>query len=121
MKREKQENLIPINKLFSQITKNIDKNKHQSIFELWRELQWENLGLPDIVKRKTFADWVTRDRKLIVGVKHAALANELQFHKEKLLNLLNQAIKNANKSIHLKENFSQDYVKELRALVFELR
>ena len=121
MKREKQENLIPISKLFSKITKNIDKNKHQSIFEIWRELKWENLGLPDLVRRKTFADRITRDRKLVVGVKHAALANELQFHKKNLLNLLNSSIKTANDSIHKRSDFSQEYIKELRDLVFELR
>ncbi len=121
MKREKQEALIPISKLFSKITKNIDKNKHQSIFELWREMKWENIGLPDIVRRKTFADRITRDQRLIVGVKHAALANELQFHKQNLLNLLNSSIKTANAAIHNRAEFSQDYIKELRGLVFELR
>ena len=121
MKRERQETLIPIKQLFTQITKNIDKHKHQSIFEIWKELKWENLGLPEIASRKTFVDRITNDRKLVIAVKSAALANELQFHRVNLLNLINQSIKSVNTNIHQQEKFSQDYIKEIRALVFELR
>jgi hypothetical protein len=54
-------------------------------------------------------------------VKHSALANELQFRKIELLNLLNQAISSANSDMHGRKDFAQDYIKEVKALVFELR
>ncbi|MEB3315051.1 MAG: DciA family protein [Candidatus Melainabacteria bacterium] len=116
MQRAKQEDLLPIKKLFDSVARNIDKQRHYSIFQLWQELE-----MPDSIKKRTFAHRVTKDMKLIVGVKHSALANELQFRKIELLNLLNQAISSANSDMHGRKDFAQDYIKEVKALVFELR
>jgi len=116
MQRTKQEELLPIKKLFESVTRNIDKQRHYSIFELWQQLE-----MPENIKKRTFAHRVTKDMKLIVGVKHSALANELQFFKLDLLNRLNIAIKKANSEMHSRKDFSQNYIKELKGLVFELR
>ena len=116
MQRTKQEDLLPIKKLFENVTRNIDKKRYYSIFQLWQELE-----MPEAIKKRTFAHRMTKDLKLIVGVKHSALANELQFRKQELLELLNKAIHDANQELHQQKDFSQEYIKEVKGLVFELR
>ena len=49
MQRAKQEDLLPIKKLFDSVARNIDKQRHYSIFQLWQEL-----GMPDSIKKRTF-------------------------------------------------------------------
>lgn len=57
----------------------IDKRMQElELMKLWSEVAGEKLA------KSTFAHRIHKDKKIVIGVENAALANELQFLKAKL-------------------------------------
>ena len=71
----------------------------------WKKFIRENTS--DMIADNTFAHRFTKERKLVIGVKSAVIANELQF------------IKAIVEKEFIKE--VQEYDREIKGIVFELR
>lgn len=82
-----------------------EKKKDFNIMLYWKEFILENTS--ELIAKNTFAHRFTKDRKLVIGIKSAVIANELQF------------IKNIIEKEFLKE--VQEYDREITGIVFELR
>ncbi len=79
------------------------------ILELWtKSLETINNTNVELLKAKTFALKLNKNMELVVGVRSASLANELQFLKPQLLENLNKFCQ------------KQGYGK-VKAIIFELR
>ena len=82
-----------------------EKKQDFNIMLYWKDFIRENTS--DMIAQNTFAHRFTKDRKLVIGIKSAVIANELQF------------IKTAIEQEFLKE--VQKYDRDINGLVFELR
>jgi hypothetical protein len=116
MRRIKQDELLKIQDFFAGAKQGLDKHKHYEVMQLWSELD-----IPQVIKKKTFAHRFTSSGKLFIGVKAAALANDLQFMKSELLAKLNERIKSINEKLTQLENYNQPSLKLVQKIIFELR
>lgn len=82
-----------------------EKKKDFNIMLYWKDFIRDNTS--DLIANNTFAHRFTKDRKLVIGIKSAVIANELQF------------IKNIIEKEFLKE--VQEFDREITGIVFELR
>lgn len=82
-----------------------DKRLDFNIMLFWKEFIKENTS--DVIARNTSATRFTKDRKLVVSIKSAVIANELQFSKDLIEQEFLKAVK--------------DYNREITGIVFELR
>ena len=82
-----------------------EKKKDFNIMLYWKKFIRENTS--EMLAENTFAHRFTKDRKLVIAVKSAVVANELQF------------IKAVIEKEFLKE--VREYNREIKGLVFELR
>lgn len=112
-KRIKLEEPVKVQNILKKVFKDLnldEKIKDYQIMQLW-EVFCENLPNPDLaskLSKYSFAHRINNDRSLIIGVKAAVLANELQF------------IKTLIEAEFIK-TLSQEDLPEIKKLVFELR
>lgn len=112
-RRNKLEEPIQVQNILQQVFKDLnldEKIKDYQIMQLWAEF-CKNLANPDLgakLNKYSFAHRINNDRSLVIGVKAAVLANELQFIK----NLL---------EIEFSKAVEQRDLPVIKKLVFELR
>jgi hypothetical protein len=89
----------------SQKLKLHEKKKDFNIMLYWKDFIRANTS--ELIAKNTFAHRFTKERKLVIGIKSAVIANELQF------------IKNVIEQEFLKE--IAEFDRDVKGLVFELR
>lgn len=82
-----------------------EKKQDFNIMLYWKDFIRTNTS--ELIAKNTFAHRFTKDRKLVIGIKSAVIANELQF------------IKNIIEQEFLKE--VAEFDREIKGIVFELR
>ena len=82
-----------------------EKKKDFSIMLFWKEFITENAG--ELIAQNTAAQRFTKDRKLVIAIKSAVIANELQFSKAVIEEEFIKAVK--------------PHERDITGLVFELR
>ena len=82
-----------------------EKKKDFSIMLFWKEFITENAG--ELIAKNTSATRFTKDRKLVISIKSAVIANELQFSKAVIEEEFLEAVK--------------PHERDITGLVFELR
>jgi hypothetical protein len=82
-----------------------EKKQDFNIMLYWKDFIRENTS--EIIAKNTFAHRFTKDRKLVVGIKSAVIANELQMIKILIEKEFLKAV--------------QEFDREITGLVFELR
>lgn len=82
-----------------------EKKKDFNIMLYWNDFIRENTS--ELIAKNTFAHRFTKDRKLVIGIKSAVIANELQF------------IKAIIEQEFLKE--IAEFNRDVKGLIFELR
>lgn len=84
-KRGKQEDLLPLKGVLEKLVGDLNldsKSVDYTIMQAWGAYAQANTS--DTIARNTFAHRINQERKLVIGVRSAVLANELQFIKAKL-------------------------------------
>jgi hypothetical protein len=84
-KKIKQEDLLPVKGVLDKVFHDLDldtKSQDYTIMQAWAVFTQANTSAT--IARNTFAHRINQDRKLVIGVRSAVLANELQFIKAKL-------------------------------------
>lgn len=103
-----QRDFFDVNEVLESMNKKLkldEKKQDFNIMLYWKEFIAKNTS--DFIAKNTFAHRFTKDRKLVIGIKSAVIANELQFTKD----LLEQEF--------LKE--VSEFDRDITGLVFELR
>lgn len=111
----KEEFLTPISKLLETSIKSICPASailDMEIMELWSFLIKEKA--PSNFQGLSYANRITKDRKLFIAVKTSVLANELQFMKKIFLDSLNEMI------LDLKKDTGKNYAL-IKEIIFELK
>jgi hypothetical protein len=105
----KQEEMIPIGDILGKVLIDLkieEKKRDLSILQAWSKIANDIAG--EKLSSKTFAHRITKDRKLVIGIKSAVIANELHFLKDEIEDKLNNLIREQN-------------LKDIQGVVFELR
>jgi hypothetical protein len=114
--KSKQDDLLPVKGVLDQVFKDLDLD--EKIFDYTIMQAWDAFAksyTKGSIAEQTKAHRITKDRALVIGVKSAVIANELQFIKPKL----EQAFLD-----YLYENHdlkSKPRTRQITRLVFELR
>lgn len=114
--KSKQDDLLPVKGVLDQVFKDLDLDEKMfdfTIMQAWDKFI-QSYGKGSIAKQ-TQAHRITKDRGLVVGVKSAVIANELQFIKPKL----EQAFLDYLYEHH--DLKSKPRARQINRLVFELR
>lgn len=112
-KKIKLEEPIAIKQVLEQVFKNLDmdgKMDDYKVMQAWNSFL-SGAAKPAMAKKLkeyTFAHRITRERILVIGVRSAVMANELQFMKAMLEN-------------KFKELIQEQQLPEISGIVFELR
>jgi hypothetical protein len=103
-----QRDFYEINEVFDSLSKKLnleEKKQDFNIMLFWKDFITDNSS--ELIAKNTFAHRFTKDRKLVIGIKSAVIANELQMIKELLEKEFLKAIEKFDRTV--------------TGLVFELR
>lgn len=103
-----QRDFYEINEVFDSLSKKLnleEKKQDFNIMLFWKDFITDNSS--ELIARNTFAHRFTKDRKLVIGIKSAVIANELQMIKVLLEKEFLKAIEKFDRTV--------------TGLVFELR
>jgi mRNA-degrading endonuclease YafQ of YafQ-DinJ toxin-antitoxin module len=103
-----QRDFYEINEVFDSLSKKLnleEKKQDFNIMLFWKDFITDNSS--ELIAKNTFAHRFTKDRKLVIGIKSAVIANELQMIKALLEKEFLKAIEKFDRTV--------------TGLVFELR
>lgn len=103
-----QRDFYEINEVFDSLSKKLnleEKKQDFNIMLFWKDFITDNSS--ELIAKNTFAHRFTKDRKLVIGIKSAVIANELQMIKVLLEKEFLKAIEKFDRTV--------------TGLVFELR